>query len=262
MKNENTLALAVAYYLSRFDEQAYRNLGYTHKNKAHSEIGSLLGVNPNSIKNMRDEYDPIHENNRAGWHQRPLRPSRIKILEAFQKLPEEELRQVVLRILEEASGSTHEDSISVIVEQIASPKRKKSEKDSVFVVRGPTGRKAEEYFIEYHRQSGRPIMGTLKDMRDMGCGFDFEIRNNDTLAYIEVKGINDATGGISFTSKEWETARQSGSAYYLVIVSNLTTESPHINIINNPATILKPRKSVIETVQIRWNVTAADLSIV
>ena len=44
MKHENTLALAVTYYLSRFDEQAYRNLGYTHKNKAHSEIGSLLGV--------------------------------------------------------------------------------------------------------------------------------------------------------------------------------------------------------------------------
>ena len=99
MKESHTLALIVANYLSKYDKEAYKDLGFSTSSDAHKQIGRALGVNPNSIKNMRDEFDPLHDNPRVGWYQRPLRPSRAKVVESFQDLGEEELRDVVLEIL-------------------------------------------------------------------------------------------------------------------------------------------------------------------
>jgi 5-methylcytosine-specific restriction protein A len=101
MKQSNALALIVAYYLSKYDDLAYEQLGFKkgQKTAAHKELGRILGVNSNSVKNMRDEFDPIHDNPRAGWHQRPLRPSRAKVVEQFQEMTQEEIRDFVLELL-------------------------------------------------------------------------------------------------------------------------------------------------------------------
>ena len=48
---------------------------------------------------MRDEFDSIHDNPRAGWHQRPLRPSRVKVVELFDDLTEEGLSVIKKSIL-------------------------------------------------------------------------------------------------------------------------------------------------------------------
>ena len=83
MKESHSLSLIAAYYLSKYDETAYKELGFRSSTMTHIEIGRALGVNPNTVKNMRDEFDPLHDNQRAGWYQRPLRPSRAKVVEAF-----------------------------------------------------------------------------------------------------------------------------------------------------------------------------------
>ena len=36
-------------------------------------IGFALGAKPASIKNYRDEFDPVFPNKRKGWHKRPMR---------------------------------------------------------------------------------------------------------------------------------------------------------------------------------------------
>ena len=140
MKENNSLALIVAYYLSKFDKTAYQNLGFGTSKKTHEEIGKVLDVNPNSVKNMRDEFDPIHENPRAGWYQRPLRPSRKKVLESFQHLDEEELRDVVLSILNNNDLNSNQDFAGIVsnISKIESNKNS----SSTYAVRGPTGRKA------------------------------------------------------------------------------------------------------------------------
>lgn len=96
MKENHSIALIIAYYLSKFDKVAYEKLGYSSTTATHAEVGRILGVNPNSVKNMRDEFDPLHGNNRRGWYQRPLRQSRAEVVESFQELSEEELRDIVL----------------------------------------------------------------------------------------------------------------------------------------------------------------------
>lgn len=99
MKEENKLALIVAYYLSKFDQTAYKNLGYKTQSEAHKTISNILGVNINTLKNMRDEFDPYHSNRRKGWHQREILGSRKDVMQKFQNYGEIELREKVQDIL-------------------------------------------------------------------------------------------------------------------------------------------------------------------
>jgi hypothetical protein len=103
---------------------------------------------------MRDEFDPLHDNPRVGWYQRPLRPSRAKVVESFQDLSEEEIRDVVLEILTNPEFAASED-FSDVVTPIAKREKKRKGKP-FFIVRGPTGRRAEEHFMEYHAAHGIP----------------------------------------------------------------------------------------------------------
>lgn len=257
MKPNHALALTVAYYLSKFDALAYRRLGFTSSTAAHAEIGKKLDVNPNSVKNMRDEFDPLHDNPRAGWYQRPLRPSRAKVVEMLQGLSEVELGDIAMEILSMGNTSAP-NTFSDIINPILSEDEPQGTAKPTYIVRGPTGRRAEEIFIESHKQTALPTSGDLIDTRDLGCGYDFEIMNNGTSTQIEVKGMDGTTGGISFTSKEWEVASKNGENYVLVIVRNVSGE-PDIQFIRNPAKQLRAKRSVYTVAQIRWNVSDLDL---
>ena len=249
MKDSNSLSLVVAYYLSKYDEKAYETLGLGNRTESHRIIGEILGVNKNTVKNMRDEFDPLHENKRAGWYQRNLRPSRQKIVEQYQHLEEEELRDLVLEILENKhilDDDTSSDLIEVLDEPNANP---------IFIVRGITGRKAEEIFLNFHKTNAHPIPGEIIDKRDHGCGYDYEI-SGESKVFIEVKGLDGDSGGISFTSKEWDVAQKEGEKYYLVLIKNVSS-TPTVKIIQNPAKTLKPKKYIFTSVQIRWNLAIA-----
>lgn len=249
MKDSNSLSLVVAYYLSKYDEKAYETLGLGNRTESHRIIGKILGVNKNTVKNMRDEFDPLHGNKRAGWYQRDLRPSRQKIVEQYQHLEEEELRDLVLEILENKhilDDDTSSDLIEVLDEPNPNP---------IFIVRGITGRKAEEIFLDFHKANALPLAGEIVDKRDHGCGYDYEI-NGNTQAFIEVKGLDGDSGGISFTSKEWDIAQKEGEKYFLVLIKNVSS-TPIVEIIQNPVKTLKPKKYIFTTVQIRWNLAIA-----
>ncbi len=256
MQENYVLSLICAYYLSKYDKVAYRNLGFSTSTSAIREIGKILGVNLNSVKNMRDEFDPIHGNPRIGWHQRPLRPSRVKVVEAFQGLDEEELRDVIIDILTNPSLRSSED-FSDILQSISKREKKKISK-TVYVLRGPTGRKAEEFFIKLFKEEQKPIPGSLIDKRDYGCGYDFEIQNEQGLFQVEVKGLEADYGGVAFTSKEWDVAGKNGNTYFLAVVRNISS-TPEIQFIRNPVSVLNPKKSIFTTVQVRWNLTETDL---
>lgn len=250
MKTSNTLALIVAFYLSKFNELAYKNLNFGNFTQTHKKIGEILEIKPATLKNMRDEFDPYHENDRSGWHQRPLRPSRRIVLETYQSLEEEELRDLVTEILS-TDQNTNSFELKSIAEDIQHNEKKEPR---AFIVRGITGKRAEEFFINYHNSHKLPQSGTLLDTRDNGCGYDFEILNSESRIFIEVKGLEKNTGGVSFTSKEWDMAQKHGDNYYLAVVKNIS-ESPHITIIRNPASKLAPKKNIIRTIQIIWNIS-------
>jgi len=256
MKPQNELALIVAYYLSRSDKKGYLTLGYKSFNEAAKKIGWILDVKPNTVKNMRDEFDPYHQNNRIGW-KRELRGSRKKIIKSFQEIDDEILFEVVKEILhnkEFKKTEQYED-----IRALFGDREKSSEQGpSVFILRGPTGEAAESFFVEYFRNTAKPVSGKLIDSRDLGCGYDFEIQNNGQSHFVEVKGLASNGGGILFTNKEWQTALKNKERYYLVLVKNLSVK-PQLLIVKNPASKLKVKKNIYTTIQVSWTVSDQDL---
>lgn len=246
MKNKEQ-AIVVSYYLSRFNDDAVNNLGYKTWKDAFDDLSDKLQINKHTIKNWRDEFDPFH-GHRAGWHQRQPRKTISNIISQFEQLEEFDIRQIAVEII---NGN-----------KIDLPEINNSENEvitnPIFILRGPTGKKAEQFFIEYHRLNNLPVAGELIDSRDLGCGYDFEIKSKSYQHFIEVKGLASNMGGLLFTNKEWETAKRERSRYTVCIVSNIN-DSPEISFINDPFSKLNPKKNIIQTVQVQWSVSNNEL---
>jgi len=249
-------ALIVCYFLSKYDAEARKSLGYATWNQAYSGIGGALKVNPASIKNMRDEFDPVHQNQRKGWYQRDLRPSRANVVEKFGELSQPEMLAVVKGILEERDYEGA-DELGEILQQIGAKEEKKT-RNYAFVNRSGTGRAAEEAFLKSREKIHPSFEGNLADKRDDGCGFDFEIENGNLRTYIEIKGLDGETGGVCFSGKEWEQAQKLGKSYWLVLVKNVSS-TPVFQCVQAPADKLSARKSLVQRVQILWNVAEKEL---
>lgn len=256
MKDNHQLALIVAYYLSRADKQAYESLGFKTFSEAVKGIGDILGVKVNTIKNMRDEFDPYHGNSRVGWL-RELRGSRLKVLRSFQDTDDETLLEIVKAILFDQTFRASDEYREI--ESLFTDQQHESTRSDVVILRAPTGRKAEEFFIDFYKENQMPVKGELTDKRDQGCGYDFDVLNDDGLFFVEVKGLAAESGGVLFTNKEWLTAIKHGNNYFLALIRNLA-EKPTIDFIRNPAVILKPKKNIYTTVQLNWSVSERDLN--
>lgn len=255
MDNNHKLALYVAYYLSRFNNEALTNLGYTTCNNAFDDIGKRLKVNKHSVKNWRDEFDPLF-GHRAGWHQRPMIPSRVRVVQAFENLTELQIREIAEDII---SGKIQEnkDELEQLLNIVTTESSEKS--GSAFILRTPTGKAAEEFFLKFFAENRKPVEGNLFDCRDLGVGYDYRIEAGDEKYYIEVKGLAEFIGGVLFTDKEWITAKAEKEKYYLCLVSNLN-EQPEIIFIQNPAERIKPKKNIYTSIQVSWSVTHNQLA--
>jgi len=94
----NQLGLIVGYYLARFNLDALEFLDYPTWTFAYRDIAEKLRVNRNSVKHWRDEFDPSF-GHRAGWHQRPMSPSRQRVAQHFANYDEPTLRRIIKDIL-------------------------------------------------------------------------------------------------------------------------------------------------------------------
>ncbi len=246
MDRNRILGLVCGYYLSRFDEAAYERLGYVTKNDTHAALAQVLDVPPNTIKNWRDEFDPIHENPRQGWHQRPMTRSRVRTVDALGHLTEFELYSIVSDFLATPTGNSANELVQAIGNETDD-----DDQSAEYGLRGPTGHAAEMLFQTYHQNEQLPQAGSLIDCRHEQCGYDYRIESDTGQYFIEIKGLAAASGGISFTNKEWQTALDNGDDYYLVVVKNID-EQPEFVIIQNPANNLDAQMRVYTTIQTSW----------
>jgi hypothetical protein len=245
-------AIVVAYYLARFDTVAINRLGFKNQSECFNQLAELLKVPRNTLKNRRDDFDPLFEH-RAGWHQYDLGGKLARVAETFEDTDDEDLHQMIDGILE-GKGFLKEDAWEEIKASVENSGKKKAK----FVPRGITGRKAEEAFEKHHEDTGEPFEGVLKDRRDDGCGYDYDLSAEHDNYLIEVKGLHGLEGGISFTAKEWEMAQKHGEKYFVVVVRNVE-ETPEFQFINDPTSKLDPTQQIIRTVQIRWGVSQSQL---
>ncbi|MEJ7739045.1 MAG: DUF3883 domain-containing protein [Chitinophagaceae bacterium] len=255
MENNHKLGLYVSYYLSRFDVDAYQNLGFGNQIETHNKIGELLSVNPHTVKNWRDEFDPLF-GHRAGWYQRPMNPSRIRVAQALENLDEFQVRSIAKDILTGKIQEEPDEEEQLLAIASEETKGKSTQK---FILRTPTGKAAEEYFLKHFSENKKPFEGKLIDCRDLGVGYDFRIESGDSKYFIEVKGLSEFIGGVLFTNKEWTVAKSEGDSYFLCVISNVS-DQPEIIFIQNPFEKLKPKKNIYTTIQISWSVTQNQLA--
>lgn len=242
MKKNHVLALIFAYYLSRFDKKALHNLNLDTMQEAFNLAEKKLNVNPNTVKNMRDEFDPIHPNPRKGWYQRELRPSRLDIVNMYSDFSEDALTDIVIDTLnmDKKSRQHHINTV-----------RKVNRKTPAFTTRGITGKKAEELFIDFFNEGKiLGLKGELIDTREHGSGYDFKLANDPNYVF-EVKGLLDEKGGINFTDKEWATAKKLQEKYILVVIKNIEVK-PLLEIFVDPYKKLNPKKYLYETIAVNW----------
>jgi len=252
MTDGSRLALIVAFYLSKFDATALARLGYATFKKAYADIGERFGVKPGSVKNKRDDFDPLFSNARAGWHQRELGPSRLKTLHLLNELSFDVLTGFVTDLIQD-SGYRQSPEVMDVLEALKREHRGSRQ----FVPRGATGRIAEELFLQWFKEGKTPFIGTIEDRRENGCGYDFLIRDGTVERFVEVKGVADQEGGVLFTDKEWQTAQRNANYTLAVFVNVLKT--PELRVFSNPALLLAPRRTVNLSVRVAWQVSARQL---
>jgi len=231
-------------YLSKYDSAGVKVLGFDSFVEAFNVLGYALGGKPASIKNYRDEFDPLFPNKRAGWHKRPTRQHCLKVLEDYKALDFPTFTSLI-----QSFTGYDENAWSEV-----QPKAKKRDGESQFAQRLVTGLAAERYF--------ESVLGTLPQFKGLsaenttrlGCGYDFRLSPlvKEEFLAVEVKGVMGQSGGISLTPKEYGVATALANRFFLFVVKNFK-ESPFHEIYQNPlATPLKFSKKERVTVQVSW----------
>jgi hypothetical protein len=239
-------AIIVAYAMSRFDEDFLQRFSFKSWREAFQDTGGRLGVRPASMKNLRDEFDPIHPNPRKGWHMRPLRPNRQRVLGEFCEASDEALAEVVSRLLR---GDQE------IEEMVTKPLAATRIRVENVAERLRTGRLAEEYFLGNSERICGLSPSELVDYRFDACGFDFGVKHESRLA-IEVKGIKRLRGDILFTDCEWRQATRRKADYWLVVVGAVYNE-PRPLLVKHPCAALKAFSSIRHSAVVSWRARVA-----
>src|SRR5258708_2762236 len=129
-------SILAGLFLSKYDSAGLKKLGFESFIEAFNVIGYALGAKPASIKNYRDEFDPLFPNARKGWYKRPTREYCRKVFEEYKNLDLESFTGLV-----KSFTGYDENAWSEL-----QTKEEKGDTESLFAKRLITGLAAEQYF--------------------------------------------------------------------------------------------------------------------
>jgi hypothetical protein len=235
--------ILVGLYLSKYDSLGLKGLGFENFAEAFNVIGYALGSKPASIKNYRDEFDPLFPNGRKGWHKRQIRQYCLRVFEEYKSLDFESFTGLI------KSFVGYDENVWSEVQG-----KEESESESYFAKRLITGLAAEQYFASVQPSLPEFKGYAVENTTRLGCGYDFRLRREtqkDFLA-VKVKGLKSRIGSLSLTPKEYDVATTLRERFFLFVVKNFQ-ESPFHEIFQDPLSgRLQFRKSERITVQVSW----------
>lgn len=230
-------------YLSKFDGSGLERLGFDSFVEAFNVVGLALGVRPASIKNYRDEFDPLFPNERKGWHKRPMRDYCMAVYKSFGELDAINFSMLLKRIIYK------EKDIDILMEEI---EQRDGGPDTTFAKRLITGQAAEQYFRSNYKEIDIFNDLELEDTTRLGCGFDFRLHSPTMFYGVEVKGLNELTGSVTLTSKEHSVASILKDRYFLFVVKNFKEKPLHVFYQNPLASNLVFARTEQKAIQINW----------
>ena len=220
-------------------------MGFSNFTEAFNVIGLSLGVQPASVKNYRDEFDPLFPNERKGWHKRTIRKYCKDIYDAFKPINLVDFSQLLKDII------YRDHDLDVLMEEIA---KSEGYEESSFAKRLITGQAAEQYFKDNFLTIDIFKGYNLEDTTKIGCGFDFNLVPEEKRHYfgIEVKGLSEQNGNIALTNKEHTVAGLLKERYFIFVVKNFK-EKPFHKLYRNPIEKMSFKRIENRIVQISWN---------
>jgi len=233
-------AIICGLFLSKFDSEGLAALGFGTFKEAFNVFGLAINAKSASIKNYRDELDPLFPNTRQGWHKRKLREHCQKIYETYHSYDLEYMALLVSNI----TGCSLTADTEV-----------ENSESETFAKRLLTGRAAENYFLANYRAEPEFESSDVVDVTQSGCGFDFRVLQDVISPFkaVEVKGIRQKKGGIALTNKEHLIADTFGDRYYLYIVKNFD-EEPYAEKYCNPLRAgIDFKRLERKVIQISWS---------
>jgi len=236
--------ILVGLYLSKYDSLGLKGLGFENFAEAFNVIGYALGSKPASIKNYRDEFDPLFPNHRKGWHKRQIRQYCLRVFEEYKNLDFESFTGLI------KSFVGYDENVWSEVQD-----NEESESESYFAKRLITGLAAEQYFASVQPSLPEFRGYALENTTRLGCGYDFRLRTETQKDFlvVEVKGLKDRIGSLSLTPKEYDVAMTLRERFFLFVVKNFQ-ESPFHEIFQDPLSgRLQFRRSERVMVQVSWS---------
>jgi Protein NO VEIN, C-terminal len=235
-------SMIAGLYLSKFDSEGLRQLGFESFAEAFNVVGLALGARPASVKNYRDEFDPLFPNRRKGWHKRPIRPYCKAIYDTFGSLNLPGFTALLKRTIYK------EHDLDIMMEEV----ERKQGVDRSFARRLMTGQAAEQYFRSMYKHINLFKGFELEDTTKLGCGFDFRLSSPNIFYGVEVKGLSEQTGSVALTSKEHAVASILTSRFFLFVVKNFK-ENPFHELYQDPLNgKLVFSRVEQKTVQVSW----------
>jgi hypothetical protein len=231
-------------YLSKFGALGLKRLGFRTYAEAYNVVGYALGSRPASIKNYRDEFDPILQSSRKGWHKREIREYCKRVLDEYGGLDFETFAGLI------KSFAGYNDNEWSAVQAGDEPE----ERASGFAKRLITGLAAERYFESIHSTLPEFRGLAIENTTQLGCGYDFKLIGEGDADYlaVEVKGIRETAGSVSLTPREFEVATELQGRFYLCVVKNFQ-KTPYHELFPNPlAGRLQFTRTERVLIQVSW----------
>ena len=91
----------IAYYLSKFDMDAVRALGYENFSRVIEGTSARFGKNNSYMKLRRDEFDVLTGSSRKGWHKRAPTAAVVLMHNDLKNYSFEEMTRIVKDLIED-----------------------------------------------------------------------------------------------------------------------------------------------------------------
>ena len=99
MTDANQKEMLAGLFLSKFNTKESKagleRLGYDTFQDAYKRLAELVGGNPLSVRNYRDEFDPVFPNGRTGYNMRKMHPTRRAMLDAYGSMDLETMAELL-----------------------------------------------------------------------------------------------------------------------------------------------------------------------
>jgi len=238
-------SVIIGLFLSKFDVEGLALLGFDGFTEACNTLGFAIGAKPASLKNYRDEFDPLFPNTRMGWHKRKLRDYCKVFYDEYNDWDINSFSEFIKSIV----YANYE------VESLVEKAMRSKTREGTFAKRLMTGQAAEQYFKQIYDQI--PIFQglLLEDTAKLGCGFDFRLSSDSSNKFvgIEVKGLNGLSGNIALTEKEYSVAKFLKQDYFLFVVKNFIEKPIHAYYQNPLESSLSFKKVETQIIQINYS---------